>query len=106
MQPFAAFQADVMGRTIPDSGTAGRLDEYGVGERPDAPHDQSRRHPLNERNLRRRPINGGDYRLWLLGSVRPLARGMSPMVAAEGASGSRRPDEQPLRTLIPITPAP
>jgi|GEM_PF-5247271 hypothetical protein len=79
MQPFAAAAQEVMGRTIPDSGTAGRLDVMGLT---DVPRMATRAVGIPLMSS----IYGGGSTMaattGLLGSARPLARGLAPMTAA------------------------
>ena len=94
MQPFAAAAQDVMGRTIPDSGTAGRLDLMGLASDPMRLTTRVVGIPLMS------AIYGGGPSMaattGLLGSARPMARGMSPMIAAEGAQRI----EDPMDSLL------
>tara|TARA_Y100001972_G_scaffold35872_1_gene44288 strand:+ start:16394 stop:18022 length:1629 start_codon:yes stop_codon:yes gene_type:complete len=98
MQPFASAAQDVMGRTIPDSGTAGRLDVMSLTD-PMRLATRAVGIPLTSM------IYGGGPTMaattGLLGSARPLARGMSPMVAAEGAQRI----EDPMSGLLGIPSA-
>jgi len=79
MQPFASAAQEVMGRTIPDSGTAGRLDVMSLT---DVPRMATRAVGIPLMSS----IYGGGSTMaattGLLGSARPLARGLAPMTAA------------------------
>jgi hypothetical protein len=79
MQPFAAAAQDVMGSTIGDPGTAGRLDLMSLTD-PVRLATRAVAIPLMS------TIYGGGPTMaattGLLGSARPLGRSMSPMLAA------------------------
>ena len=81
-------------RQVPDSGTAGRLDLMGLVRDPMRLTTRAVGIPLMS------AIYGGGPSMaattGLLGSVRPMARGMSPMIAAEGAQRI----EDPMSSLL------
>lgn len=89
MQPFAAAAQEVMGRTIPDSGTAGRLDVMSLT---DVPRMATRAVGIPLMSS----IYGGGPTMaattGLLGAMRPAARGLAPMTAAGVA-------QQPAETI-------
>lgn len=102
MQPFVSAAQDVMGRTIPDSGTAGRLDVMALTD-PMRLFGRAVGVPLASM------IYGGGPTMaattGLLGSARPLGRGMSPMLAAAVAAETAPMVQSTAGGLLGIQPA-
>jgi hypothetical protein len=98
MQPFAAAAQEVMGRTVPDSGTAGRLDVMSLTD-PMRLATRAVGIPLMS------TIYGGGPTMaattGLLGTARPLGRSMSPMLAAAIAERQSETADSLLGPIVP-----
>ena len=98
MQPFATAAQEVMGRTVPDSGTAGRLDVMSLTD-PMRLATRAVGIPLMS------TIYGGGPTMaattGLLGSARPLGRSMSPMLAAAIAERQSETADSLLGPIVP-----